>query len=72
MSTTPPRRQYFTAENAERYRSAAAGRGIAELGVSEHIHRFTAALDVWQHEWWRRNASDDIDAYNAFVREQPA
>ena len=61
--------EYFTAENAERYRAAAAERGIAELGVSEHIHRFTAALDVWEHDWWRRNANDDIDAYNAFLRE---
>ena len=65
---TPER--YFTAENAERYRSAAAERGIGELGVSEHIHRFTAALDVWRHEWWKRNAKDDIDEYVAFLREQ--
>ena len=34
--------RYFTAENAERYRAAAAERGIGELGISEHIHRFTA------------------------------
>src|SRR5215217_5387926 len=40
---TPPR-EYFTPANAERYREAAAERGIAELGVAEHIHRFTAAL----------------------------
>lgn len=37
---TPER--FFTPENAQRYRSAAAERGIGELGVSEHIHRFTA------------------------------
>ena len=36
-------RRYFTAANAERYREAATERGVAELGVSEHIHRFTAA-----------------------------
>jgi histidinol-phosphatase (PHP family) len=61
---------YFTAANAERYRDAASERGIAELGVSEHIHRFTACLDVWQHPWWRRWATDDIDAYCEFVREE--
>ena len=37
---TPPAR-YFTPGNAERYRDAAEERGIAELGVAEHIHRFT-------------------------------
>jgi histidinol-phosphatase (PHP family) len=52
---TPPER-YFTATNAERYREAASERGIAELGVAEHIHRFVQALDVWQHPWWRRCA----------------
>src|SRR4051794_34482677 len=66
---TPPQR-YFTAANAERYREAAEEHGIAELGVSEHIHRFTAALDVWQHPWWRRWATDDLDAYVEFVREE--
>jgi len=61
---------YFTAANAERYRAAAAERGIAELGVSEHVHRFVQSLDVWEHPWWRQNAQDDIDAYCAFVREE--
>jgi histidinol-phosphatase (PHP family) len=62
--------EYFTAKNAERYREAATGRGIAELGVSEHIHRFEQALDVWQHPFWRFSARDDLDAYCAFVRDE--
>ncbi len=66
---TPPSR-YFTPGNAERYREAAEERGIAELGVAEHIHRFTQALEIWQHPWWRRWAADDVDAYCAFVREE--
>jgi len=66
---TPPAR-YFTAANAERYRAAADERGIAELGVSEHIHRFTQALQIWEHPWWRHWARDDVDAYCAFVREE--
>jgi histidinol-phosphatase (PHP family) len=65
---TPER--FFTAANAERYREAAAERGIEELGVAEHIYRFAQALDVWDHELWRANARDDIDAYCAFVREE--
>lgn len=63
-----PAERYFTAANAERYREAATERGIAELGVSEHVYRFRQALDVWQHPFWRENAHDDIDAYCEFVR----
>ena len=61
---------YFTPGNAERYRETAAERGVQELGVSEHIHRFTAALDVWQHPFWRQSAVDDLDRYVEFVREE--
>ena len=60
----------FTAANADRYRTVAAERGIAELGVAEHVHRFAEALTVWQHPFWRSWAVDDLDDYCAFVREQ--
>jgi histidinol-phosphatase (PHP family) len=62
--------EYFTRANADRYRDAATERGIAELGVAEHVHRFVQALDVWQHPFWRASAHDDLDAYCEFVREQ--
>ncbi len=62
--------RYFTAANAERYREAAAERGIQELGVSEHIYRFHQALEVWRHPFWERYAHDDLDDYCRFVREQ--
>ncbi|MCW3000187.1 MAG: histidinol-phosphatase [Solirubrobacterales bacterium] len=65
-----PAAEYFTQANAERYRETAEDRGITELGVSEHIYRFSAALDVWQHDLWRKSATDDIDAYCAFVRDE--
>ncbi len=61
---------YFTPANAEAYREVADERGISELGVSEHIHRFSQSLDIWQHPVWRENAVDDIYAYCEFVREQ--
>jgi histidinol-phosphatase (PHP family) len=60
--------EHFTAANAERYQEVAAERGIGALGVSEHIHRFRQALDVWQHPFWRASARDDLDAYCEFVR----
>jgi histidinol-phosphatase (PHP family) len=65
---TPER--FFTAANAERYREVATERGIGELGVAEHIYRFTAAMEIWQHPFWRQFAHDDIDDYCGFVREE--
>ena len=65
---TPER--YFTAANAERYRERASELGIEELGVAEHIYRFSVALDIWEHPFWRSYAEDDLDAYCDFVREQ--
>jgi histidinol-phosphatase (PHP family) len=62
--------QCFTPENVARYREVARERGIQALGVSEHVHRFRQALEVWTHPFWRENAVDDLDAYCAFVREQ--
>jgi histidinol-phosphatase (PHP family) len=65
---TPER--FFTPGNVERYREAAEARGITELGVAEHIYRFTAALEIWQHPFWREYTHDDIDDYCGFVREE--
>lgn len=62
--------KFFTRSNAERYREAAAERGIAELGVAEHVYRFRQALEVWEHPFWRTYAVDDLDDYCAFVREE--
>jgi histidinol-phosphatase (PHP family) len=62
--------RYFTPSNVDRYREAADERGIAELGVAEHIHRFVQSLDIWQHPWYRYWAEDDVDEYCDFVREQ--
>ncbi len=68
LDATPER--HFTTANVDRYRAAAEEQGITELGVSEHVYRFTAALDVWRHPLWLQFAHDDIDDYCAFVREQ--
>jgi histidinol-phosphatase (PHP family) len=62
--------EFHTPANAERFREAAASRGIAELGVSEHVYRFTQALDLWAHPFWATFAHDDLDDYCAFVREE--
>src|SRR4051812_5090737 len=66
-----PFEAYFSGENAERYLAAARERGIEELGVSERVYRFRAALDLWRHPLWLENAVDDLDAYCAFVAASP-
>ena len=63
--------RYFTTANVDRYLETAAAAGVEELGVSEHIYRFSQALDLWQHPLWTENARDDLDAYCEFVRSTP-
>jgi histidinol-phosphatase (PHP family) len=63
--------EYFTSENVDRYLEVAAEAGIAELGASEHVHRFADALAIWDHPFWRQNATDDLTAYCEFVRSTP-
>jgi histidinol-phosphatase (PHP family) len=67
---TPPER-FFTAENVDRYLAAAGAAGVAELGVSEHVYRFTEALELWRHPSWVQSARDDLDAYCEFVGGTP-
>jgi histidinol-phosphatase (PHP family) len=62
---------HFTEENVDRYLAAAEEHGIEELGVSEHVYRFSQALEIWDHPFWREQARDDLDAYTEFVRDTP-
>jgi histidinol-phosphatase (PHP family) len=63
--------EYFSEENVDRYLAAAEEHGIEELGASEHIYRFTQALEIWSHPYWEGQARDDIDGYVEFVRSTP-
>ncbi len=63
--------EHFTEENVDHYLAAAEEHGIAELGVSEHVYRFSQSLEVWDHVFWREQAKDDLDAYAEFVRTTP-
>lgn len=66
-----PAERFFTDDNVDRYLDAAAEAGITELGVSEHVHRFRQALDVWSHPFWVEQAVDDLDAYCEFLAAGP-
>jgi histidinol-phosphatase (PHP family) len=63
--------EHFTVENVDRYLDAAREAGIDELGVSEHVYRFSEALAIWDHPFWRASAVDDLGAYCEFVRSTP-
>ena len=62
---------YFTDERLDLYLEAAAAAGITELGISEHVYRFSQALEVWDHPFWKEWALDDIDAYCDFLTSSP-
>ena len=63
--------EYFTGERLDLYLEQAREAGIEELGISEHVYRFTAALDVWDHPFWQEWALDDLDAYCDFLSAGP-
>jgi len=47
----------FAPDWLDRFLAVAAQRGVAEIGVSEHIYRFTAAQDAYG-AWWEDAAPD--------------
>ena len=63
---------HFTAANIARYRDAADRAGIAELGFAEHMYRFTDALTIWDHPFWKQWALDDLDHYCEVVSASTA
>jgi histidinol-phosphatase (PHP family) len=68
---SPPFERWFTEPNVALYLEAAREAGIEELGVSEHVYRFRQSLELWNHPFWQRQATDDLDAYCDFVRSTP-
>ena len=63
--------RYFTAANAERYREAAAERGIEELGRGRARPPLRAvARRLGRTPGSATGRSDDLDAYCDFVREE--
>ena len=63
---------HFTPANIDRYREHADRAGIAELGFAEHMYRFTEALTIWDHPFWKEWALDDLDLYCEVVAASPA
>ncbi|MEW6581422.1 MAG: PHP domain-containing protein [Actinomycetota bacterium] len=56
-----------------RYVEQARRRSVAEIAITEHVHRFAQARDWSDNPWWREEATEDVDAYCAdLVRARDA
>jgi histidinol-phosphatase (PHP family) len=55
--------RFMTDEWIAVYAAAAADRGIAELALTEHGHRFVQAAGISPHVFWNETAHADLDAY---------
>jgi histidinol-phosphatase (PHP family) len=54
---------FMTDEWIAVYAAAARGRGVSELALTEHCHRFRQAAGISQHEFWNETAHADLDQY---------
>ena len=57
--------RFMTEEWIAVYAEAAQARGVGELALTEHCHRFVQAAGISQHEFWNETAHADLDAYVA-------
>ena len=57
----------FTRAHIEAYVEAAAAAGVAEIGFSDHVYRFTVARDWIDCDAWRAEATEDLGRYVAAV-----
>jgi histidinol-phosphatase (PHP family) len=54
---------FMTDEWIAVYAAAARARGVDELALTEHCHRFRQAAGISQHEFWNETAHADLDEY---------
>lgn len=45
------------------YVEQAKSHAISEIAFTEHVHRFVQARDWHPNEWWKAEATEDVDAY---------
>jgi histidinol-phosphatase (PHP family) len=62
----------FSLDHVRPYVAQARSRGIAEIGFTEHVYRFTVAREWIDHPGWTKRATADLDAYVACLGEARA
>ena len=55
-----------------RYTARARARGVREIAITEHVHRFAEAREWHPNPWWREEATEDVDAYCAALEQARA
>lgn len=63
---------YLSAGWIRRYADAARARGVHEIAITEHVHRFAEAREWHPNPWWRAEATEDVDAYCTALAEAQA
>jgi histidinol-phosphatase (PHP family) len=65
----PYRDESFSPEHIGRYVARAQAAGVAEIGFTDHVYRFSQARDWFEHPLWQGGAVADLDRYHAAVQE---
>ncbi len=55
-----------------RYVERGRARGVGEIAITEHVHRFAEARSWHPNPWWQAEATEDVDAYAAAIGEAKA
>jgi histidinol-phosphatase (PHP family) len=58
----------FTVAHMQRYVDTAARRGVAEIGFTDHVYRFTAARDWLDEPLWQNDGVNDLGRYFRAVK----
>jgi histidinol-phosphatase (PHP family) len=45
------------------YVARARSRGVKEIAITEHVHRFSQAREWHPNPWWQGEATEDVDLY---------
>jgi histidinol-phosphatase (PHP family) len=62
----------FTADNAERYVAVARGKGVDEIGFTEHVYYFRQTERIWFLPYHLERCGADLDVYVEAVLETRA
>jgi histidinol-phosphatase (PHP family) len=63
------RDEHLSIEHLRDYVRIASDRGIDEIGVTEHVHRFRQAAGLFGHPFWQESAVSDLAEYHGLLSE---
>lgn len=63
------RDEHLSIEHLRRYVGVASDRGVDEIGLTEHVHRFRQAAGLFAHPFWQESAVSDLEEYHGLLTE---